>query len=205
MRSSAVSQVFGDCLPGLFSKILPQFSSLLQNTGWGQMFRTTNLTAGSLLPNLHQHNHIASPEAAETSSRQRSGRCGSIGDTTGMAFFNSSNKFGISVFSDGGHDILLKISNARGGFCPLVIINLKYGSQNTQKSPSITCFTKPKGLLMQTLAWNPAHGLYKPLVYRQAHPLAVVSLEYYFSSYTGLSLQSHYATFFLTGKNICKY
>ena len=78
----------------------------------------------------------------------------------------------------------------------MVIISLKHGSQNTQKSPSITCFTKPKGLLTQTLARNHAHGLYEPLVYLQAHSLAVVSLEENLCSCAGLTLQSHYATVF---------
>lgn len=117
---------------------------------------------------------------------------------------DSSNKFGISAFSGSDHDILLKISNARGGFCLLVIINLKYGSQNTQKSPSVTCFTKPKGLCMQTLAWDCAHGLHKPLVYRQTHSLAVVSQEYDFCGHAGLTLVTT-CYIFLKGRNICKY
>lgn len=109
-----------------------------------------------------------------------SGKCldrhGRKGDTTGMAFFpDSSNKFGFSIFNGDDHDIFLKITNARRGFCPLVIKNLKYGSQNMENSPSITCFTKPVGLL-QIQARNYTHGLHEPLVYKQAHPLAAVSL-----------------------------
>lgn len=98
------------------------------------MFKGANHTAGSLSPNVHQCNCSASHEAAETSSRQMFGQAWEKWRYHWNGIFpDPSNKFGASVFSRGGHNILLNVSNARGGFCPLVIIHLKYGSQNTGK------------------------------------------------------------------------
>lgn len=126
MSSSAASHAFGNCLPRLVSKIFfPQFSSLLQNTGWGQFCRSS-LGAGSLLSEVQQHNCTACPGAVETSVRQMSGQAWQKwGYHWSGIFTDSCNEFSFSIFSGDGHDIFLKISNARRGFCPFVIINLK--------------------------------------------------------------------------------
>lgn len=87
--SSAVSQVFGDCLPGLFSKIFPWFYSLLQNTVWGQMVRRTNLTAGSLSLMYTSTTALPPLRQQKPAPGKCLDRCGRNEDTTGMAFFQT--------------------------------------------------------------------------------------------------------------------